>query len=57
MISLRHYSDPRFKEIVDDGLNSEYVNIRRATVESAISRNWTLYNRYYAEIDPYVSQL
>ena len=43
MISLKHYSDPRFKEIVDDGLNSEYVNIRRATVESAISRNLEQY--------------
>ena len=43
VISLRHYSDSQFKKIVDDGLNSEFVNIRRATIESANLRNLEQY--------------
>jgi len=38
IVSLRQYPDNQFREIADDGLNSNFVNIRRAVVESAIDR-------------------
>ena len=38
IVSLRQYPDDKFLEIADDGLNSNYVNVRRAVIESAIDR-------------------
>ena len=41
--SLRQFSDSEFEEIVDEGLSSVFVNIRRATIESAIRRETEKY--------------
>ena len=39
VISLSQFSDTEFEEIADEGLASVFVNIRRATIESAIRRD------------------
>ena len=38
IVSLRQYPDNQFHEIADEGLNSNFVNVRRAVIESAIDR-------------------
>ncbi len=38
IVSLRQFSDDQFHEITVDGLNSNFVNVRRAVIESAIDR-------------------
>ena len=38
IVSVRQYPDNQFHDIADEGLNSNFVNVRRAVIESAIDR-------------------
>ena len=38
LISLKQYPDSLFQELANDGMTSNFVNIRRTTIESAIKR-------------------
>ncbi len=39
IVSLKQYPDDQFQEIAEEGLNSNFVNVRRAVIECAIERS------------------